>query len=504
MSNNDLKVGTILNNLWKIDGLLGEGACGKIYTVSHSNGNVSEYPMVVKVIPTDKGMTKKSGKEQMTLCNTLYHEYQICVGHFASFPLRPRTPVKFFGDDKDLGVRYFVMEKMNGDLRDFAKSSPNSSSIASIGLQLLDGFSWIHQKGLLFIDTKPDNFMLKEGKLYFIDFGLVELPSKSRVFGRVVGTPEFFSKDVHNGEIHMWKDELESMCLVLLSLANDGSLPWGLVTESMEEFKRQALIADINELSTKWDLSEIAEIIIYIRSISRIDPADPAHRTKHRQDVYNMCRNILIRMRDRKVSKSTTKGIKSPRKSSQKSNQNDEKKSCESSEENNIIKNSYSKKSILNEENINVNVESLKNLKTPSLRKTRTVVNNKRIPIENGGGVSSTILNRFKIARTDTVVIDGDDTDSSSDNVVIPELRQSRRISKSPVKTKTTPKTLSFQVISGSDKGKSFQSFSCDDNTSIMKEIGRDSDYQIEDEYVSDRSYIYKLYMINYELILKS
>jgi hypothetical protein len=35
---------------------------------------------------------------------------------------------------------------MNGDLKDFSKSSSNSPSIASIGLQLLDGFSWIHQQ----------------------------------------------------------------------------------------------------------------------------------------------------------------------------------------------------------------------------------------------------------------------------------------------------------------------------------------------------------------------
>lgn len=502
MPNSDLKLGTILNKLWKIEGLLGTGACGKVYTVTHSNGTVSEYPLVVKVIPTDKGMTKKAGKEQMTLCNTLHHEYQICVGHFASFPLRPRTPSKFYGDDHDLGVRYFVMEKMDGDLKDFSKSSPNSSSIASIGLQLLDGFSWIHQKGLLFIDTKPDNFMLKDGKLFFIDFGLVEIPSKSRVAGRVVGTPEFFSRDVHNGALHMWKDELESMCLVLLSLANGGQLPWGLVTESMEEFTRQALLADINDLSTKWGLPELAEIVMNIRSISRIENSDLAQRTKNRHDVYNMCKTILTRMRDRNIGNSITKGvkssIKSPIKSPIKSNQKDDKKSCESSEEYIIIKDSKSKKSILNEKIINVNVEekTLKNSNTPLLKKTSNiVVNKRRIPIEvENVKVISPCPNTKKIARHNTITIDADNVNSSdnifsfdSSPVLVSERRQSSRNSKSPVKTKSNPQALSFEVISGNDKGKSFQSFSFDDNTYVTKEIGRDADYQIEDEFVSDR-----------------
>jgi serine/threonine protein kinase len=43
------------------------------------------------------------------------------------------------------------------------------ASISSIGVQILEGLHWIHSKGFLFVDVKPDNFMLKKDRLYFVD-----------------------------------------------------------------------------------------------------------------------------------------------------------------------------------------------------------------------------------------------------------------------------------------------------------------------------------------------
>lgn len=52
---------------------------------------------------------------------------------------------------------------------------PDTKSVANIGLQMLDGLAWLHRKGLLFIDVKPDNFMLNGLELFFVDYGLVGL-----------------------------------------------------------------------------------------------------------------------------------------------------------------------------------------------------------------------------------------------------------------------------------------------------------------------------------------
>jgi hypothetical protein len=45
-----------------------------------------------------------------------------------------------------------------------------------------------------------------------------------------------------------------------------------------ERIQRHALVADINDLSSKCGFPELTEIIIYIRSISRIDPAETTQR----------------------------------------------------------------------------------------------------------------------------------------------------------------------------------------------------------------------------------
>ena len=66
------------------------------------------------------------------------------------------------------------MERLDQDLESWAKTtSPSSSSIASMGLQLLHGFEFLHQKGFLFIDVKPQNFMLRGDEVVFIDCKLL-------------------------------------------------------------------------------------------------------------------------------------------------------------------------------------------------------------------------------------------------------------------------------------------------------------------------------------------
>lgn len=147
--------------------LLGEGACAQVYTVQPTNGD-ADYDMVAKVIPLAQGKSKKD-KTQERICNTLNYEYMMYNGLFSTFPHRARTPDKFYGNDMNHCVRYLVMERMECDLLAVSKRHPGTAEIASLGLQLLEGLEWIHQQNFLFIDVKPDNFMLKDGRLHFID-----------------------------------------------------------------------------------------------------------------------------------------------------------------------------------------------------------------------------------------------------------------------------------------------------------------------------------------------
>ena len=165
----DLKRGTILGDRWEISSLLGEGACAKVYSVKGTAKNC-DYDLVAKVALLAIGKSKKD-KQQERMCNTLNYEYMMYNGLFNNFPHRARTPEKFYGNDNTAGVRYLVMEKLDCDLVDLSKnaSAVTPPKVAAIGLQILEGLGWIHNKNYMFVDVKPDNFMLKGDKLFFVD-----------------------------------------------------------------------------------------------------------------------------------------------------------------------------------------------------------------------------------------------------------------------------------------------------------------------------------------------
>ncbi len=164
-----LAKGTVLNNSWRIESFLGEGACAKVYVVNPTGKSIN-YNVVAKVIPTGNGTKSKKDKEQEKLANTLYYEYVLLTGLLAEFPYRAELPTKFYGVDEEKKLRFLVMERFEYDLKHLSQQgSINPAKVADIGLQILKGLQWLHQKGFIFVDVKPDNFMMKSNKAYFVD-----------------------------------------------------------------------------------------------------------------------------------------------------------------------------------------------------------------------------------------------------------------------------------------------------------------------------------------------
>lgn len=165
----DLPPGTLFEGRWRLGRKIGEGACAKVYEVTPVNPAHADFPLVAKVIQLPKAGSKSAkDKEQRRLCDTLYHEYNVCVNNFHDLECIPRRPLRFYGEAD--GYRYLVMEKLESDLSDVAKRGETTASQAGrLGLQILDGLKHIHQKGFFFIDIKPDNFMMKGDRLFFVD-----------------------------------------------------------------------------------------------------------------------------------------------------------------------------------------------------------------------------------------------------------------------------------------------------------------------------------------------
>lgn len=152
--------------------MVGEGACAKVYEVNTVNKSTElPYDVVAKCIPLGKpGGKSIKDKELTRICNTLHYEYTLYCNILFDFEYAPRRPERFYGNDVATNTRYLVMERLQTDLSGLARSTDlTPADIGRLGLQVLGGLRALHLKSYLFIDVKPENFMLKNDELYFVD-----------------------------------------------------------------------------------------------------------------------------------------------------------------------------------------------------------------------------------------------------------------------------------------------------------------------------------------------
>jgi serine/threonine protein kinase len=141
-----------------------------------------------------------------------------------------------------------VMSMFDYSLFDYVgKKSASVEKAYAIIQQCVCILTDIHKKYVIHRDVKPQNIMINDGHLYFIDFGIStfyvnEKRQHARDTGpkeELTGTPKWTSFNLHNGSMASRRDDLISLGYVFLFLLNNGSLPWDnasseIVTELSE------------------------------------------------------------------------------------------------------------------------------------------------------------------------------------------------------------------------------------------------------------------------------
>jgi serine/threonine protein kinase len=199
---------------YEIEKLIGKGSFGDVYKgVDTRNGNTIALKLDTSGL--------KVLKHEVSILNYLYSE------NVSSIP-----KILWFGVIDNVSI--LTMTYYKTSLQDYfdVKGIIDEFKMSSIMIKCLDILRQISIAQVMHRDIKPHNFMLADGELNLIDFGLSTIYSYMHSDDDIlcekedlVGTPRFTSFYSHCGEPTSPRDDLLSLGYMYIYL-NTGSLPW--------------------------------------------------------------------------------------------------------------------------------------------------------------------------------------------------------------------------------------------------------------------------------------
>ncbi|KAJ7973818.1 putative Casein kinase, partial [Quillaja saponaria] len=210
----------IVGGKYKLGRKIGSGSFGEIYLATH----IDTFEIVAIKIENNK--TKHP---QLLFEAKLYNILQGGSGI---------PGIKWSGVDGEDNA--LVLDLLGPSLEDLFVYCGRKFSLKTVVMltdQMITRIEYVHSKGFLHRDVKPDNFLMglgrKANQVYIIDFGLAKRYRDSttnrhipyRENKNLTGTARYASCNTHLGIEQSRRDDLESLGYVLLYFLR-GSLPW--------------------------------------------------------------------------------------------------------------------------------------------------------------------------------------------------------------------------------------------------------------------------------------
>lgn len=190
----------IIANKYKLSNIIAEGSFGTVYKCVNIR---TQEELVMKIERNDTKLLKNETKIYQYLNQGITATGIPLVYWFGSYDKFYCMAMEYIGPS--------LKEGYDGDIR-------------KLGIQMIKRLQFVHSKGLIHRDIKPDNFLLKNELLYLIDFGLCKryFQEKTEKIEKtektIIGTPNYVSIRVLEGGEPSKRDDMESIIYTLYFL----------------------------------------------------------------------------------------------------------------------------------------------------------------------------------------------------------------------------------------------------------------------------------------------
>ncbi|CAM2068020.1 Non-specific serine/threonine protein kinase [Sulfidibacter corallicola] len=178
-SPNDLTVGEIIAERFKIVQTIGKGGMGSIFKVRDLS---LDRVIALKVLLADRGNFEELKAELIT-ARDLTHPYII----------------KVFDIGEWNNIGYFTMEYVDGQsLKTYILNSPNDNIEKKIQLliRICEGLKAAHDQGVVHRDIKPQNILITEDFIpKILDFGIARKVTQTRKEKNISGSPKYMAPE---------------------------------------------------------------------------------------------------------------------------------------------------------------------------------------------------------------------------------------------------------------------------------------------------------------------